>query len=267
MKIHKRILNKVRKVLFKEQVRNRGRSIFRRYLSPAEAELLSERVSKAFKTNISARQVQEVAEVLRQTEEQMIGRIAGDVDDHILNYFMIYCSANLSETPTPAHGEIGVLFGGSLLMMLHALQCSRSDHWALAIDPLDGYYGQNVDPITGLAVTLDCVINNILRLGFEMNRVHIVKERSESDEALQIARSFPLASLWIDGDHSYEGIKRDWLNYSPLIIPGGYILIDNYHDGCFPDVDKFVDEELLPNLAGWEVIVNFSRSILLKKLT
>jgi hypothetical protein len=265
MKIHRQILHKIKQGFFKKHVRNGCRSPFRRYLSTAEAELLAERVSKAFKTNITVRQVQDVAEVLRNTEEQMIGRIAGDVDDHVLNYYMIWYSTHLSADATPAHGEIGILFGGSLLMMLHALRSSRSNHWALAIDPLDGYYGQDLDPVVNLPITLDNVAANIRRLGFEMNKVQIVKERSESDEALQIARAFPLASLWIDGDHSYECIKRDWQNYSPLVIQGGYILIDNYHDGCFPDVDKFVDRDLLPNLTGWKVIANFSRSILLKK--
>jgi len=267
MKIHSRILHKLKQVLFNKQVRNGCQSPFRRYLSPAEAELLAERVSRAFETNITAKQVEDVAEVLRYTEKQMIGRIAGDVDDYVLNYYMICCSTHLSADTVPAHGEIGVLFGGSLLMMLHALRSSRSNHWALAIDPLDGYYGLNLDPVVNLPVKLDNVTANIRRLGFEdMNRVRIVKARSESQEALQVAISFPLASLWIDGDHSYEGIKRDWLNYSPFVIPGGYILIDNYHDGCFPGVDKFVDEDLMPKLAGWEVVANFSRSILFKKI-
>jgi hypothetical protein len=265
MKIHRRILHKMEQVLFNKQVRNGCRSPFRRHLSPAEAELLAERVSRAFETNITARQVQDVAEILRHTEKQMLGRIAGDVDDHILNYFMIYCSTHLSGATTPAHGEIGVLFGGSLLMMLHALQSSHSDHWALAIDPLEGYYSQKFDPTTGFPVTLENVTANIRRLGFEMNKVRIVKARSESREALHIARSFPLASLWIDGDHSYEGIKRDWQNYSPLVIPEGYILIDNYHDYCFPGVDSFVDEDLLPKLSGWEVVAHLSRSILFRK--
>lgn len=265
MKIHGQILHKMKQVLFNNRDRKGSQSPFRRYLSTEEAGLLAERISKAFETNISAKQVQDVAEVLRYTEEQMIGRIAGDVDDHVLNYYMICYSLHLPADATPAHGEIGILFGGSLLMMLHALRSSYSSHWALAIDPLDGYYGQSLDPVVNLPITLDNVTTNVRRLSFEMDNVRIVKERSESDKALQIARSFPLASLWIDGDHSYEGIKRDWHNYSPLVIQGGYILVDNYHDGCFPDVDKFIDRDLLPNLAGWKVIANFSRSILFQK--
>jgi len=33
----------------------------------------------------------------------------------------------------------------------------------------------------------------------------------------------PLDVLFIDGDHSYEGVKRDWELYSPLVRPGGLI--------------------------------------------
>lgn len=172
--------------------------------------MLAERVAVPLKqASITAKQVQDVAEVLRYIEKRMIGRVAGDVDGHVSNYYMICCSAHLSAATTPAHGEIGVLFSGSLLMTLHALRNARSDHWALAIDPLDGYYGQNLDPVTNRPVTLEKVTANIRLLGFQMNKVLIVKARTESPEALQVARAFPLASLWIDGDHPYEGIKRD----------------------------------------------------------
>jgi len=33
----------------------------------------------------------------------------------------------------------------------------------------------------------------------------------------------PLDALFIDGDHSYDGVKRDWELYSPLVRPGGVI--------------------------------------------
>jgi cephalosporin hydroxylase len=44
--------------------------------------------------------------------------------------------------------------------------------------------------------------------------------------------------LWIDGDHTYEGCKADYENYSPLVVPGGLIGI---HDYNMPDVRRFVD--------------------------
>jgi len=265
MQAPKRVLRRIADVLRKQEAPGWEKSPFRRHLSTAQAKVLAERVSSAFETHITAAQVQDVAQVLSKTEDRMVGRIAGDVDDHVLSYFMIFCSSDLSAANTVAHSEIGVLFGGGLLMMLHALRSSGSDHWAVAIDPFEGYYGEKFDPVTRLPVTIDNVKANIGRLGFQTDRVRLVKARSESPEALQAAHAFSLASLWIDGDHSYQGIKRDWQNYSPLVIPGGYILLDNYNDGLFPGVDKFVDQDLLPNLAGWSVVANLSRSILFKK--
>ena len=49
--------------------------------------------------------------------------------------------------------------------------------------------------------------------------------------------------LFIDGDHSYEGVKQDYELYSPLVKKGGIIA---FHDICeHPircDVDKYWNE-------------------------
>jgi len=37
----------------------------------------------------------------------------------------------------------------------------------------------------------------------------------------------PLDFLFIDGDHTYEGVKRDFEMYSPLVRNGGIIA---FHD-------------------------------------
>ena len=266
IKYIKKLLQPLRKIWMDRKRKLATLSLFRRYLSSNEAENLSALVSHTFEINITSKQIQEVAKWLRSTEKKMIGRIAGDIEDYILNYYMIYSASHIPSAKPIAHAEIGVLFGGSLLMMLHALRNSRSDHFALAIDPLDGYYGQNIDPASGLPVILENVISNVKHMGFGMEKVRIVKATSQSQEALDVAGSYSLATLWIDGDHSYEGVKCDWINYSPFVVSGGYILIDNYHDGVFTGIDKFVDEYLLPNISGWSVIAKINRSILFKKV-
>jgi Methyltransferase domain len=38
--------------------------------------------------------------------------------------------------------------------------------------------------------------------------------------------------LFIDGDHSYEGVRADWEDYSPLVRPAGLVII---HDIRFMD--------------------------------
>lgn len=39
----------------------------------------------------------------------------------------------------------------------------------------------------------------------------------------------PIDFLFVDGDHTYEGVKRDWDMYSPLVRKGGIVAL---HDVC-----------------------------------
>jgi cephalosporin hydroxylase len=43
--------------------------------------------------------------------------------------------------------------------------------------------------------------------------------------------------LHIDGDHSYEGVRADWRMYSPLVRPGGLVLIHDILNRRDPRVD------------------------------
>ena len=45
--------------------------------------------------------------------------------------------------------------------------------------------------------------------------------------------------IFIDGDHSYEGIKRDWEDWSEKIRPGGVIAL---HDTSVPDHDPSISQ-------------------------
>jgi hypothetical protein len=35
--------------------------------------------------------------------------------------------------------------------------------------------------------------------------------------------------MFIDGDHSYEGIKTDWILWSPLVKTGGIVALHDSH--------------------------------------
>ncbi|MEE9394858.1 MAG: class I SAM-dependent methyltransferase [Planctomycetota bacterium] len=41
----------------------------------------------------------------------------------------------------------------------------------------------------------------------------------------------PLAMLHVDGDHSYEAVKKDFARYLPHLAPGGIIVADDYDSG------------------------------------
>lgn len=244
----------------------RRTTLFRRHLSDREAELLSEDLSRLLREPFSAAWVQNVARLLREVEAQMTGRIAGDVDDHILNYAMRMIASQVPLPHPRAHAEIGTLFGGSLILTLFALREAGSQDLVLAIDPLSGYYGQGNDVATGLPVTRETVEANLHAFGFLDGRVHLVTATSQSAVAIDALRGYHLASIWIDGDHSYQGLATDWANYSTLVRRGGYVLIDNYRDSAWPEVTEFVDGHLQPPPPDWEVAGVMGRSILVRQV-
>ena len=44
-----------------------------------------------------------------------------------------------------------------------------------------------------------------------------------------------------DGDHSYAGVKADFVNYLSAVKRGGYIIFDDYDAPEWPGVKEFVD--------------------------
>ena len=46
--------------------------------------------------------------------------------------------------------------------------------------------------------------------------------------------------LWVDGDHSYEGVKKDILDWIPLVKKSSFVCFHDYRDA--PGVKKAVDE-------------------------
>lgn len=48
---------------------------------------------------------------------------------------------------------------------------------------------------------------------------------SHSDEAKTWARSLTVDLLFIDADHTYEGVKEDFTSYAPQVRPGGWVVL------------------------------------------
>lgn len=94
---------------------------------------------------------------------------------------------------------------------------------------------------------------NLLNTRFELNNrmIHIRKTSQEVIAANLISE--PIDIFFIDGDHSYEGVKFDFDNFTHMVRPGGLIL---FHDsitegrGFTPwEVKKFLEAELFDSEA------------------
>jgi predicted O-methyltransferase YrrM len=60
----------------------------------------------------------------------------------------------------------------------------------------------------------------------------------------------PIDFIFIDGDHSYEGLREDWEGWSPLVAPGGIVALHDSRSSELRNIDdagsvRFTQEVIL----------------------
>ena len=116
--------------------------------------------------------------------------------------------------------EIGTAGGGTLFLFA---QVANPDATLISIDLPGGPFGG------GYPAWKIPLYKSFAR--YPTQRIHLLRCNSHDQETLEMVRgtlgSRKLDFLFIDGDHSYEGVKRDFEMYSPLVRKGGIIA---FHD-------------------------------------
>ena len=133
--------------------------------------------------------------------------------------------------------EIGTNYGGTLLLL-----CSLSapDAQIISIDLPSGRFGG------GYPKRKIPLYRQFPKSGQQLHLIRGDSPPSRNQSARRARpQNQPLDYLFLDGDHTYEGVRQDFEMYSPLVRSGGIIA---FHDiakhapdsGC--DVDKFWNE-------------------------
>ncbi len=138
--------------------------------------------------------------------------------------------------------EIGSARGRSTCFIGMALRENRNG-MLYAIDPHTRTEWNDEDSVD----TFEILNDNLKRCGVR-DYVKVLRDASENVAATWHQ---PIDILFIDGDHSYEGVKRDWNLFSPFVQKFGVTI---FHDTLWelrpdpkysrPDmgVPRFVDE-------------------------
>jgi predicted O-methyltransferase YrrM len=115
--------------------------------------------------------------------------------------------------------EIGTATGGTLFLFCRA---ARSNATLISIDlpsgPFGGAYPEWKIP---------------LYRSFALERQKIILVRADSHNPIVLERVKKILSdgklsfLFVDGDHTYKGVKRDFVMYAKLVKPGGIVA---FHD-------------------------------------
>ena len=241
---------------------------FRRFLTQEEIEKLRITCSLAFECEIHPQAIESIMHYCNYVERNIIGRAAGNIEDLIIRYLVRYYASLLEsgKSRRQCHVEIGALFGAATIFSGHAVRLARKEVVTVVIDPFEGYYGQELDIISKKKVDESTFWSNIDSSGLPRDMVEVMKGLSCDEQIIKHSKDLDILSLLIDGDHSYNGVKNDWINFSPQVVPGGYVLIDDYNNSAWPEVTEFVNKEVISNLLGkWEVILVYGNSLILKR--
>ncbi len=115
--------------------------------------------------------------------------------------------------------EIGTARGGTLLIWTRVAQ---EDAVIISVDLPGGAFGGGYPFLKGL-------VYKCFKRGNQ--RIVLIRGDSHSEETLnrvrKVLKGAKLDLLFIDGDHSYEGVKKDFEMYAPLVRKGGVIV---FHD-------------------------------------
>jgi cephalosporin hydroxylase len=163
------------------------------------------------------------------------------------NFEDIYSDA-VREAPKGATlVEVGVFFGRSLAFLAREALCrGRDDLQIVGVDPWE--FG-SPHPEADVEAILQASGGNsyyafcqqmCTHAPEEYERVSIYKAKSS-----QVCAAIKPWLVFIDADHSYEGVRDDIATWRPLIQPGGIIAGHDY-DPQFPGVAKAVDEAFGP---------------------
>jgi predicted O-methyltransferase YrrM len=115
--------------------------------------------------------------------------------------------------------EIGTCKGGSLYLWTRLAQ---PDATIVSVDLPGGKFGGGYSRLRTPIYR---------RFARAQQRLHLLRANSHLTGTLERVRQLfggaEIDFLFIDGDHTYEGVKEDWEMYSPLVRKGGIIV---FHD-------------------------------------
>jgi hypothetical protein len=141
--------------------------------------------------------------------------------------------------PGDVGAEIGVSFG---IFAYHVLLQNQPSKLYL-IDPWEYGLQRDVelDPTPEKQCFRDAEYEVVCKLFAPYSNVEIVREKSE-DAVIHFPDQF-FDYVYIDGEHSYDAVKRDLSNYFPKIKVGGYLIGDDYGwTGIAQAVQEFLSE-------------------------
>lgn len=169
-----------------------------------------------------------------------------DLPSMHLHYHFIWDLISNLKKDEVTYLEIGCYSGGSASLAL--------SHWKKTTG-----FSVNIGHHEYLPIGyLKSAEKNVNRFKNPISSFVLIEGDSHSEETISLVTkkikesSNSLDILFIDGDHDYNGVIEDFLNYSKIVSSGGYIIFDDYLDWVYSPRVKHAVDNIVNNIIGEE---------------
>lgn len=135
--------------------------------------------------------------------------------------------------------ELGTAWGGTLYLWT---QAATDDATIISVDLPGGRFGGGYP---------ECRTALYEAFARPEQNLHLLRADSQDPRTVEQVRRIlndqPLDLLFIDADHTYKGVKTDFLQYSPMVRPGGLIVFHDIRPSSDPQTQV---EQLWVQLRG-----------------
>ena len=82
------------------------------------------------------------------------------------------------------------------------------------------------------------------------------------DRISQVVREHPIGLLWLDGDHRFESVSREFDALGPFIVPGGLV---GFHDSLNEELGPIKVIRNILTSGGYQVLTQTGSTTVLQK--
>lgn len=166
-------------------------------------------------------------------------RISLNIDGRICHHRVVILNILCKLTDVRTYLEIGVHNGASMSYVVSQdtpVKC-------IGVDLFESTTQQyKKDSLLANRTYENINKNNKAKSSIQLIKGNSQTETTFSEVELAVGEDL-VDLLFIDGDHSYDGIKSDFDNYARFVKKGGFVVIDDYNKR-WPDIIKFCDNEI-----------------------
>ncbi len=178
--------------------------------------------------------------------ERLKTLISSKINGRIPHHKVVVLNILVMLSEVSKYLEIGVHNGASMSYVVNQdsqkIECFGLDLFQSA------KYINNRDSVKYMSdnISKEKSYSNIQNNNKSESKITLIEGNSQDKKVIKRLENLELDLLFIDGDHSYSGVKNDFNNYSPIVKSGGLIVVDDYatHDRRYEGVVTFCNKEI-----------------------